>query len=781
MTIAGLCLLTLVSMAGLSPAIAQRHPGGGGESLRDLTDDQLREKMKEMQEKGPQMLERMKQDDPAMYEKYAPMIQQMQDVYKNVDSPEDMRAFLGFMQSMGGVSRAFHDDNPANDARAEERFQQATARMIDLKLLTPENAQAMLQFARATEFGHRPGGHGGPDGGGNKPFPPGILDQIRDQAGNNPWLQKEAAKSALTYGDPASAVSEAMKAVQMGPKDPEAHLTLAQAQLRAGDKKAAYESAVSALRLDPGNTEALSIAKLNAGRGGSPPPAPGSETPKGTRFFSSSGDRLDPTFFAPNPRVSVNKQVEHARMLIKAKDYEEAAKAAARAVQLDPKNLEARFTLLHALMNAKRLPEALTAANDALALAPRDSRLLASRARIHNLMKNHKLALLDAEDAIAVDAGNPEAWMQKGWALDGMRVRREEKLAAFAKAAELDASYRTVYEMARSLQDGELALVLAGEKRPAAHGKPSGARKLTVFGLSSLVGGLMIALGLLQFGGRELQTKAKRFVAALRENSPKVEEPGPAAAGPGLSGSYQVVRRIGAGGMGEVYEALDTALNRRVAIKKLRDEIRSSPRERERFLRMAKTVAALHHPNIVDIYSVLEDGPDAYLVFEFVDGKTVDELLRSRGRLSLNDALGVASGVVAAIEYAQSKGVLHGGLKPSNIMIGRDRVVKVMDFGLAQEAKEFMGGSTPYTAPEQGQGMSCRASDVYSLAACLYEMLSGRPPSEGNGAGPLSACVDGLPTGLDAVLARGLDPEPAKRWPSTAELYSALKSLNGKR
>ena len=765
MSTAGLCLFFLFSAVGLSPAAAQRHPDPG-----QMTDDEVRESMERMRETGPRMLERMKERDPAMYEKYAPMVQQMQGILSRVDSPEEMRAFLGFMGGMAAVSRAYHDDRPGNEARAEQRFQQATAEMLRLQLLTPENAQALLQFAKATGFGprghHEPGNP--PSGGDNKPFPPGLISQVQDQVGNSPWLQKEAAKSALAYGDPAAAVSEAAKAAQMNPKDPEAHLTLAQARLRAGDKKAAYESAVNALRLDPGNLEALSIAKLNAGRGGSQPPA--SETPKGTHFFSSSADRLDPTFFAPHPQASVNKQVEHARMLMRAKDYEEAAKAAARAVALEPKNLEARFTLLHALMNVKRLQEALAAANEALSMAPRDARLLASRARIHNLMKDHAQALVDAEEAIAADTRNPEAWMQKGWALDGMKARREEKLAAFAKAAEFDASYRSVYELARALQDGELALVLAGEKRPTARAKPSGARKWTVFGLSSLVGGLMIALGLLRFGGRELQTKARRFMAAFHETSPKVEEAPPAAGG--LSGSYQVIRRIGAGGMGEVYEALDTALNRRVAIKKLRDEIRSSPRERERFLRMAKTVVALHHPNIVDIYSVIEDGPDAYLVFEFVDGKSVEGLLQERGRLSFRDALGVASGVMAALEYAQSKGVLHGGLKPSSIVIGRDRIVKVMDFGLAQEVKEFIGGSTPYAAPEQGRGMSCRASDVYSLAVCLYEMLSGRPPFGGGDSG--------LPPGIDAVLARGLDPDPAKRWPSAAELYTALKSLDGK-
>src|SRR5206468_3361053 len=125
----------------------------------------------------------------------------------------------------------------------------------------------------------------------------------------------------------------------------------------------------------------------------------------------------------------------------------------------------------------------------------------------------------------------------------------------------------------------------------------------------------------------------------------------------------------GLGGMGVVYEALDRSLGRRVAIKKMRDEIRVDPRERERFLKEARTVAALHHPDIVDIHAVIDEGDDVYLVFEYVEGETLYQLLDRKGRLSLEEAASLVDQVGQALAYAHQRGVIHRDLKPSNIMV----------------------------------------------------------------------------------------------------------------
>jgi serine/threonine-protein kinase len=311
-------------------------------------------------------------------------------------------------------------------------------------------------------------------------------------------------------------------------------------------------------------------------------------------------------------------------------------------------------------------------------------------------------------------------------------------------------------------------------------------------------GGILVALGLLHIvsaGFREkMRSTIRRVVGSPAE--------APAAAGGDEArfwGHYELVRAIGSGGMGVVYEARDRSLDRRVAIKKMRDEIRLDPAERQRFVQEAKTVAALHHPNIVDIFAIIEDEQDVYLVFEYIAGKTLAELLRDRGPLEFEGARRILRGACEAVEYAHRNKVIHRDIKTSNIMVSDEGQVKVMDFGVARQAKEAMTkmaltntivGTPPYMAPEQEQGTVRRESDIFSLAVCLYEMLTGELPFAGQGAGmllnkingrhvPLSSRLgEGLPPGLDQVIARALNPDPEKRYRTPAEFLSALDALS---
>jgi serine/threonine-protein kinase len=246
-----------------------------------------------------------------------------------------------------------------------------------------------------------------------------------------------------------------------------------------------------------------------------------------------------------------------------------------------------------------------------------------------------------------------------------------------------------------------------------------------------------------------------------------------------------------------VYEGTDVSLNRKVAIKRMRDELRLDPRERLRFINEAKLVASLHHPNIVDIYAIIEQEQDIFLIFEYVNGKTVHDIITGRGHLSLQHALSICRGVAAGLEFAHGRGVIHRGLKPSNIMIADEGFVKVMDFGIARLAKDAatrfsmtntVVGTPPYMAPEQEQGVVRREGDIYSLAICAYEMLCGKPPFSGLGAGmlmnkvnmsftPPSQIVSGLPNGVDRVFTRALQPDPENRFRRAQEFLSALESL----
>jgi eukaryotic-like serine/threonine-protein kinase len=241
---------------------------------------------------------------------------------------------------------------------------------------------------------------------------------------------------------------------------------------------------------------------------------------------------------------------------------------------------------------------------------------------------------------------------------------------------------------------------------------------------------------------------------------------------------------------------MDRSLGRRVAIKRMRDEIRLDPRERARFVSEAKTVAGLHHPNIVDIYAVVEEANDLHLVFEYVEGRTLHELITAKGRFAPAEAAAVVRGAADALEFAHSHGVVHRDMKPSNLMLDGSGRVKVMDFGIARAAKDAMTrfsmtntvvGTPPYMAPEQEQGQVRKESDVYALAVCAYELLCGRLPFPGIGAGmlmnkinmsfvPPSKMTAGLPASLDEVFTKAFQPDPEKRYRAPGEFASALEA-----
>jgi serine/threonine protein kinase len=267
-------------------------------------------------------------------------------------------------------------------------------------------------------------------------------------------------------------------------------------------------------------------------------------------------------------------------------------------------------------------------------------------------------------------------------------------------------------------------------------------------------------------------------------------------------GRYEIVARLGTGAFGSVYQAQDTFLNRPVAVKSIRLDTTLDPEHRKalnkRFIREAQVAAQLHHPNIVTIHDILFTPETGFIVMEFIDGRTLQSLLKSE-RLPLGAAIEIAAQVASALQYAHEHKIIHRDVKPANIMITPSFEARITDFGIAKSdgaTHLTMSGSlvgTPdYMSPEQAKGedVDCR-SDIFSLGCVLFECAAGEKPFKGGSlTGVLLNIVNGdpfeskawksrnPPSALEAVMKRALAKEPDNRYSTAAELVAALKSLD---
>jgi TolB-like protein len=266
-----------------------------------------------------------------------------------------------------------------------------------------------------------------------------------------------------------------------------------------------------------------------------------------------------------------------------------------------------------------------------------------------------------------------------------------------------------------------------------------------------------------------------------------------------MLGPYRVLGRIGRGGMGEVYEAHEDALDRKVALKVLFPALATDEDYVMRFAREAKAAAKLDHPNIVSIYSVGEQNGIHYIAMQYVKGATLASLLKDEGTISVSDALSIARSVAEALQHAHSHDVVHRDVKPENIMIDLDGRVRVMDFGLARpigsgkmritQAGMYLG--TPeYSSPEQCESRDLDGrSDLYSLGVVLYEMLSGRVPHSADTPlalmrkitseepRPLRELNPNVPPGVAALVDKLLAKDMEDRFPSGSELGAEISRI----
>lgn len=260
-----------------------------------------------------------------------------------------------------------------------------------------------------------------------------------------------------------------------------------------------------------------------------------------------------------------------------------------------------------------------------------------------------------------------------------------------------------------------------------------------------------------------------------------------------LINRYEIKKEIGEGGMGKVYMGLDVVNKKAVAIKRMHSWLKQNPNEYNRFKKEAEIVSNLKHPNIVECYGFVEEGDDVFLVFDYVEGKNVDNIISEKTRIGLDDVKNIMGQVCDAIYYAHSKNVIHRDIKPSNIVVSSNGHVTVMDFGLASMIRETytrishltMSGTPAYMAPEQHEGIVKKESDIYALGVCLYEMLSGNLPFGGDilkskknkDYTPLTTLLPWINVKIDDIISKALEVEPSLRYADAIEFWNDLKNI----
>jgi tetratricopeptide (TPR) repeat protein/tRNA A-37 threonylcarbamoyl transferase component Bud32 len=665
-----------------------------------------------------------------------------------------------------------------------------------------------------------------------QPIPPNVGNRVRrinhdsrvDQPGK-PVFDVASGEDNMRRGNYTDAFRDFGSALQKGDKQPETYAGYSAAAHQLGDYKTASAASAEALKLDPNNVQAFAVYKLSKGKEGiSNAPtlaaAGGMNLGGGQSQSAVTGPAVassrGPAPTAAEIAAAVSKQAQpsaiqqsagmtkQAASALKVRDYTAAKGFASSAIELNSQNAQAWNYRAIANEKLRNYPAAVFDASAALALIPQNPAALQTRAMAFNRQGMFNEGLADSNAVLEMDPRDAYAYQGRAFALAGLKDN-EAAIESLKLSASLDQRFEEKYEKALQAPDKSDLLFLFDDGGTApttaqAAPLPPGAKKkrFAALALNSVVGGILVAMGFLHVFSSKFREGVKSTVRRFI-GTPGAQAAGEAAEGaatPQFWGQYELLKEIGTGGMGVVYEAKDRSLDRPVAIKRMREELRVDPQERSRFMAEAKTVAALHHPNIVDIYNVVEDQGDVYLVFEFVKGNTLADVIREKGPMPFEAARNVLKAACEAVDYAHKHKVIHRDIKPSNIMVSEEGAIKVMDFGVARQAKDALTklamtntvvGTPPYMAPEQEQGTVRPESDVYSLGIVFYEMLTGQLPFAGQGAGMLLNKMNGkhsalptdlgLPDGLDVIFKKALDPDPEKRFKTGSELTLAVESL----
>ncbi len=641
-----------------------------------------------------------------------------------------------------------------------------------------------------------------------------LAESISNRFSTNTSVQNALSYLFLENSNYQEAEKYASKSIDIDSNNFDAYLIRSQARFSLKDVKGAIEDIKKASEIDPSDETARLIAtylerqshfntsKISALKDSF---AENIEA-ENSIFPALKSNVLQSTdTFYQNDEKSINDNDKKAAYYLKIaqvktemKDYSDALKYINKAIEKNPSNLD----------------------------------FYIERANIHNLMGNYTDAIADATFVLRHDPNNIFALNIRAWALyrqgeidrayddtskaiyikpnfaDAMFLRAliyerqskyDEMLKDLEKASRLNPAYTASFKdavAAYSYRAPDFMNYYYRNKDIFTDIKSDdksrfNIKRFSVLLLLTIIGGVLIGISLLHIFSPKIthSNTSSSSLSASDTITPSIFYEGVA------SGKYKIIKKIGQGGMGSVYLAIDQSLNREVAIKKMNEEIKMNEREKQRFLEEARTVAMLHHPNIIEIYTIFEEKGDLYLVFEYIDGTSLDNKLNEAVRMPFFEVKPIVIDIAKALKYAHSRNVIHRDLKLSNIMISKDGIVKVTDFGLAKVVREARAryssteivGSPAYMAPEQDNGIFLKESDLYSLGICIYELLVGELPFSGPDYHyqkerklytPLSQIVVGLPKDIDRVISKLLEPDPTYRYRSVDDFLKDFENLS---